>query len=83
MIRIQLETGPRRVAVAKTGTREQARELALAYIISVANSHGDRAEERSQAQRKFIGEEGSLLHHDVGGAQHCCRIRRGRWSEGF
>ena len=32
MIRIPLETGPRRVAEANAGKREQGRELALAYM---------------------------------------------------
>jgi len=31
MIQIHLEAGPRRVAEANAGTREQGRELALAY----------------------------------------------------
>jgi len=32
LIQIHLETGPRRFAEANTGTREQGRELALAYM---------------------------------------------------
>jgi len=32
MIQIQLDTGPRGVAEANAGTREQGRELALAYM---------------------------------------------------
>ena len=44
MIQIHMETKPRRVEEANTGTREQGRDS--------ANSHGDRAEEGGRSDRK-------------------------------
>jgi len=50
MIRIHLETGPRRVAEAKAGTREQVRELALAYIWQIHMQTGPRMDAEAMAQ---------------------------------
>jgi len=44
MICIHLETGPRRVAKAKAGTREQGRELALAYMWQIHMQTGPRVD---------------------------------------
>jgi len=42
MIRINLETEPRRVAEANAGTQEQRRELALAYMWQIHMERGLR-----------------------------------------
>jgi len=42
MIRIHLETEPRRIAEANAGTREQGRELALAYMWQIHMETGPR-----------------------------------------
>ena len=42
MIRIHLETGPRRVVEANAGTQEQGRELALAYMRRIHVETGPR-----------------------------------------
>jgi len=42
MIRIHLETGPRRVAEAKAGTREQVGGLALAYMLQIHMKTGPK-----------------------------------------
>jgi len=54
-----LETGPRRVAEAKTGTREQGREFALAYIWQIHMKTGPRMDAKAiAAQLKLIVGEG-------------------------
>jgi len=42
MIQIHLEAGPRRVAEANAGTREQGREFALAYMWRIHIETGPR-----------------------------------------
>ena len=42
MIQIHLEAGPRRVAEANAGTREQGRELALTYTWRIDIETGPR-----------------------------------------
>jgi len=42
MIQIHFETGPRRVAEAKAGTRELEREYALAYMWQIYMQTGPR-----------------------------------------
>ena len=49
MIRIHLEIGPRRVAEAKAGTREQGRELALAYMWQIHVKTGPRMDAKAIA----------------------------------
>jgi len=54
MIRIDLETEPRRVAEANTGTREQGRELALAYMWQIHMETGPRRVEEAIASKAQI-----------------------------
>jgi len=48
-IRIQLETGQRRVAEANAGTQEQERELALAYMWQIHMETGPRSQRVAEA----------------------------------
>ena len=71
MIQIHLETEPRRVAEAKTGTWEQGRELALAYMWQIQMQTGPRRLKEANAS-KFVVGEGYILH--VSRGQHSCSV---------
>jgi len=78
MIRIYLETGPRRVAEANTGTREQGRGLSLAHMWRIHIEAGPRSvAEAIAGTAQICCGRGLLLH--VGGGQHHRRIRGSRW----
>ena len=72
-----LETGPRRVAEAKVGTREQG----ISARIHVANSHGDRAKEGRRSDRKHSAN--SLWERDESGMSVGASIASQSRSEGF
>jgi len=63
MIRIHLDTGPRRVAEANAGTWEQGRELALAYTWRIHMQTGPRRVAKAIAGTAtfFLGEFDSCM----------------------